>query len=166
LDAKPKIRLSTATHHEQPVVKVEFVYNRELIDELNARTNARWSANMNCWYIPRSNFVLGEFFTAMKPVTYIDYSVLKNKSNTFENVKQPRPKIFNWNENIALPRGYLERLQQERYSENAIKIYPMFHKKTCKSSKIHLTMHFLMMDRRCNHYIPIRRNIFTSKVKR
>jgi len=29
---------------------------------------------MNCWYIPKDKFDLGKFFTAMRPVTWIDYS--------------------------------------------------------------------------------------------
>jgi len=73
LNEKPEITLSTATHRETPVVKVEFAYNRELIDALKASTNARWSATMNCWYIPKDKFILGEFFTAMRPVAWIDY---------------------------------------------------------------------------------------------
>jgi integrase/recombinase XerD len=76
-----KITLSTATHRETPVVKVEFAYNRELIDALKARTNARWSANMNCWYIPKDKFNLGKFFTAMRPVAWIDYSAVKNTNS-------------------------------------------------------------------------------------
>ena len=32
MNEKPKITLSTATHRETPVVKVEFAYNWELID--------------------------------------------------------------------------------------------------------------------------------------
>jgi integrase/recombinase XerD len=128
VDAKPKMKLSTATHREQPVVKVEFDYSRDLIDELKSRTDDRWSATMNCWYIPKERYVLNEFFTAMKPVAYIDYSALKNNSNRFANVVPP-PKIkLHRNKSISLPKGYLERLQQERYSENTIKIYTHYFK--------------------------------------
>jgi integrase/recombinase XerD len=103
LNELPEITLSTATHREQPVVKVEFVYNRELIDELKARTNARWSANMNCWYIPKDKFDLGKFFTAMKPLAWIDYSAVLNNSEKPEDEKHPRPKKPNRNKNIILP---------------------------------------------------------------
>jgi integrase/recombinase XerD len=128
VDAKPKMKLSTATHREQQVIKVEFDYSRDLIDELKARTDTRWSATMNCWYIPKERYVLNEFFTAMKPVAYIDYSALKNNSNRFANVVPP-PKIrLHRNKSISLPKGYLERLQQERYSENTIKIYTHYFK--------------------------------------
>lgn len=128
LNEKPKIVLSTANHREQPVVKIEFAYNRELINELKARTNARWSANMNCWYIPQNNFNLGEFFTAMKPVAWIDYSAVKNNSEPLNKKKQSNQKKSNRNKNIILPTGYLEKLEQERYSENTIKIYTHYFK--------------------------------------
>jgi integrase/recombinase XerD len=128
LNEKPEITLSTATHRETPVVKVEFAYNRELIDALKASTNARWSATMNCWYIPKDKFILGEFFTAMRPVAWIDYSAVKNNSEKIEEEKHPRPKKLNRNKNITLPKGYMEKLEQERYSENTFKIYTHYFK--------------------------------------
>jgi site-specific recombinase XerD len=128
LSETPKITLSTAIHREQPVVKVEFDYNRELIDELKARTNARWSATMSCWYIPNDKFILGEFFTAMKPLAWIDYSAVLSYSGDSENVKQSRSKKVNRNKNTKLPKGYMERLEQERYGENTIKIYTHYFK--------------------------------------
>jgi integrase/recombinase XerD len=128
LNEKPEITLSNATHRETPVVKVEFVYNRELIDALKARTNARWSASMNCWYIPKDKFVLGDFFAAMKPLAWIDYSAVLNHSEKYEDEKQPGTKKLNRNKNIKLPKGYLEKLEQERYGENTIKIYTHYFK--------------------------------------
>jgi integrase/recombinase XerD len=52
---------------------------------VKARTNVRWSATMNGWYIPKNKFNLGDFFTSMKPVAWIDYSAMKNK-----NPQQPQ----------------------------------------------------------------------------
>ncbi|MFA5555334.1 MAG: hypothetical protein WDA68_12410 [Phycisphaerae bacterium] len=40
---------------------------------------------MNGWYIPKNKFNLGDFFTSMKPVAWIDYSAMKNK-----NPQQPQ----------------------------------------------------------------------------
>jgi integrase/recombinase XerD len=128
LNEKPKIKLSTAIHREQPVVKLEFAYNRKLIDELKAKTHAVWSANMNCWYIPKEKFVLGDFFTAMKPEAWIDYSAVINHSENPKEVIIKRPDKTNRNKNITLPKGYLEKLEQERYGENTIKIYTHYFK--------------------------------------
>ncbi|WP_372950932.1 site-specific tyrosine recombinase/integron integrase [Mariniphaga sp.] len=126
MNETPKITLSNATHREQPVVKVEFAYNSELINELKTRTNARWSANMNSWYIPQNNFNLGEFFTTMKPVAWIDYSGLKIV-NEPENPK-PKKRDYSHRWNIELPKGYSELLHQKRYSKNTIKTYSAYFK--------------------------------------
>jgi site-specific recombinase XerD len=128
LNETPKITLSTAIHRETPVVKVGFAYNRELINELKARTNARWSATMNCWYIPKDKFDLGKFFRAMEPVAWIDYSAVLNHSEKIEEKKHPRSAKINRNKNIVLPKGYLEKLERERYGENTIKIYTHYFK--------------------------------------
>jgi integrase/recombinase XerD len=134
LNETPKITLSTATHREQPVVKVEFAYNRELIDELKARTNARWSATLNCWYIPKDKFNLGKFFTAMRPVTWIDYSAVLNHSEITEDVQQPE-KSTKKSYSAALIKKRIQPeirekiddfkkwLEQGRYGENTVKTY-------------------------------------------
>ncbi|MCF8360295.1 MAG: hypothetical protein K9H26_16195, partial [Prolixibacteraceae bacterium] len=67
---KPVITLQSAVHRQQPVVLLKFTYDRELINELKARTNALWSASMKCWYILKDKFVLGEFFTTMKSLAW------------------------------------------------------------------------------------------------
>ena len=129
MDAKLKIKLSLAIHRERPVVKVIFDYNRKLIEELKARTDAQWSVNMNCWYIPQERFVLNEFFTAMKPVAYINYLSLKNKDSQQLNNQATR----NYSPSVMKKRiqpATLEKiddfrmwLEQKRYGENTIKTY-------------------------------------------
>ncbi|MGC9353998.1 MAG: tyrosine-type recombinase/integrase [Mariniphaga sp.] len=129
MNETPKITLSTATHREQPVVKVEFAYNRELIDALKANTNARWSANMNCWYIPKNSFVLGDFFTAMKPVAWIDYSGVKNK----DSQQTPKSSVKKYSPAAMKKRiqpetrlkidDFKKWLEQGRYGENTVKTY-------------------------------------------
>ncbi|SHI57305.1 Site-specific recombinase XerD [Tangfeifania diversioriginum] len=126
MNEKPKITLSTATHHQQTVITVEFSYNRELIDALKTRTNARWSATMNCWYIPKDNFVLGEFFNAMKPLAWIDYSAVKIVDEP--EIPKPKKRDYTYRRNIELPKGYLELLHQKRYSNSTIKTYSAYFK--------------------------------------
>jgi site-specific recombinase XerD len=129
LNETPKITLSTATHRETPVVKVEFVYNRELIVELKARTNARWSASMNCWYIPKDQFVLGDFFAAMKPLAWIDYSAVKNKNSrrppksTEKKYSPASMKKRISSETREKIDDFKKWLEQGRYGENTVKTY-------------------------------------------
>jgi len=47
LTKKPHITLSAASHRKQKVEKVEFVYSRDMINELKAQKDARWSVNIN-----------------------------------------------------------------------------------------------------------------------
>jgi integrase/recombinase XerD len=83
---------------------------------------------MGCWYIAEQNFNLNDFFRTMQHVAYINYSALnkqtagQKKPSTPEKTKQVR------NNNIPLPPGYLEKLQQERYSINTIKTYTHYFK--------------------------------------
>jgi site-specific recombinase XerD len=129
LNETPKITLSTATHRETPVVKIEFVYNRELIVELKARTNARWSASMNCWYIPKDQFVLGDFFAAMKPLAWIDYSAVKNKNSrrppksTEKKYSPASMKKRISSETREKIDDFKKWLEQGRYGENTVKTY-------------------------------------------
>jgi len=104
-----------------------FAYNRQLIDALKANSSALWSSSMRCWYIPKADFVLGDFFAAMKPVAWINYSGLKNTAAS-ENNPQGQLKNKSRNKTISLPKGFLEKLEQERYSENTIKIYTHYFK--------------------------------------
>ena len=73
---KNEIKLSNGLYHQQQVVKIEFEYNRELIDSLKENTPAVWSANLNCWYIPESKFILEDFIAALEPVASLDCSKL------------------------------------------------------------------------------------------
>jgi integrase/recombinase XerD len=128
LNKKPDITLSSAIHREQPVVKVEFAWNRELIDDLKARTNARWSANMNCWYIPKDKFVLGEFFfgyysdiepeniTAQHITSFNSEFILKNKlSATFQNQTiSALKKFYTWSSSRKIEIESIERLRKSR----------------------------------------------------
>jgi integrase/recombinase XerD len=125
---KPVITLQSAVHRQQPVVLMKFAYDRELINELKARTNALWSASKHCWYILKDKFVLGEFFTIMKPLAWIDYSGLKEKPSTAASpVQQKQAKQQNQTK-VTLPKGYVEKLKQERYSKNTLKNYTHYFK--------------------------------------
>jgi len=128
LNTRSNITLKKGFHRNQNIVRIEFPYDQKVIDLLRKETTSKWSRTMECWYLPESEFNLGRFFTAFKPVAWIDYSGLKNNSENSEHVKYPETKRMNRNKNIRLPKGYLEKLEQERYGENTIKIYTHYFK--------------------------------------
>lgn len=126
--SKTKIKLSNYLHENRLVVMVSFSSNSEIVSELQKNTPAVWDTLTNCWYIPKDKFVLGDFFAKMSRIAFIDYSALKNiASDTPASSQQNRNNSIS-NKDICLPKGYLERLQQERYSENTIKIYTHYIK--------------------------------------
>jgi len=127
LTTRPQIILSYAKHRETPVVNIVFDYNPDIHSRLKNIASAKWSASMNCWYVARSEFNLTHFFESMKDLAYIDYSELKAQTKPLQN----SPIILPFKEEkrqVELPNGYIERLEQERYSESTIKTYTHYFK--------------------------------------
>jgi integrase/recombinase XerD len=118
LNNKPNIKLSFAEHNQTPVVKVVFAFNQPIINKLKETTNARWSATQNCWHIDREEFKLNIFFENFRELAYLDYSALK--ANAGPTVNQTAKSVI---EKGPIPSGYLEKLEQMRYSKNSVKTY-------------------------------------------
>ncbi|WP_139249612.1 tyrosine-type recombinase/integrase [Mariniphaga anaerophila] len=110
-------------------MKIEFLFNREVIDALRARTNARWSATMSCWYIFRNSFVLEEFFKTMSSLAYLDYSALKSKNavQVHSDTGKKYSAISMKGQMKAEARreisAFKKWLEQARYGENTVKTY-------------------------------------------
>jgi len=116
------IKLSKANHKQREVVRFDFAYDTDLAD-LAKNAGARWSQTMGCWYIFADEFDLNGIFETFRGIAWLDYEDLKSrlKSNDTQPVvvkKAPIPKV-----EVKLPDGYLEMLEQKRYSENTQKIY-------------------------------------------
>ncbi len=118
MNSKPRISLSHAEHNQAQVVKVVFAYNQPIVNKLKETTNAKWSASKNCWYIAREEFILNTFFENFRELAYVDYSGLK-ANNSPDLVNTIKPVI----DKGAIPVGYLEKLEQMRYSKNSVKTY-------------------------------------------
>jgi len=116
------IVLEKARHRDNMVVTLRFDYDQQLIDRVKQEAGARWSQTMGCWYVPEEQFDLHTFFEALKGMAYVDYSGLKTQAT--EPKKEPNNQIDNRNtQKVNLPEGYLEMLEQKRYSDNTRKIY-------------------------------------------
>ncbi len=84
---------------------------------------------MNCWYIPQHGFNLSQFFTAMKPLAWIDYSAVKNKNS--QQLQKSAGKKYSpasIKKRISPEtRGKIDDfkkwLEQGRYGENTVKTY-------------------------------------------
>jgi len=124
LNTKPKIKLIYGKHHQNDVVEIIFEYNQAIINRLKEKTTSTWSRSKGCWYLSVSDFRLGDFFEMFKDLAYIDYSGLQKKTtHTVVSVK-PTKKLSD----INLPNGYIEKLEQKRYSPNTVKVYVKYFK--------------------------------------
>lgn len=68
-------------------------------------------------YLPADNFVLSEFFDQYVSEAFIDYSAIKDIPMQSKSVRRPE-----------LPYGYLEKLQQMRYSDHTVRVYTTYFK--------------------------------------
>ena len=125
MNTQPHIMLKRGSRHGEPVICIEFPYNREIIDALKTKSGAKWSTSLKCWYIPENDFNLSSFFTGLKPVAHIDYSNLKLKPGEQAKAQPKKPDRV---KNVSLPHGYLEQLHQGRYRDNTIKTYTHYFK--------------------------------------
>jgi site-specific recombinase XerD len=110
------------------VIRIVFAYNPELTKLLRQKLPLVWSATMKCWYLPTAKFNLHDFFETFKDHAYLDYNDLKKDvPELAEPVKVIRPG-YPHREQIELPKGYVEKLEQKRYSASTIKTYVAYFK--------------------------------------
>jgi len=128
MNKQPNITLKKDIHRNRNIIRIEFPYDQKVIDLLREETPAKWSRTMGCWYIAESDFNLRSFFNAFKPLAYINYSDLKKSITPHSNLVTTKKIKLKRNKNITLPNGYLEKLEQDRYRQNTIKIYTHYFK--------------------------------------
>ena len=122
----PTIVLRKARHRNQMVVTLRFDYDQQLIDCVKQEAGARWSQTMGCWYVPEEQFDLHTFFEALKGMAFIDYSGLKKEKQAPQREEKVRD--YSHRKQIELPKGYLEKLEQKRYSASTIRSYSAYFK--------------------------------------
>ena len=111
MDNVRKQRGSIVLHKETrdgaDYIRIEYV-NSQAVAMLLAQDADVEKAGDNSAYIPAAAFKLPEFYDRYSPHAYIDYSRVY--------MRHPKPK-----REYTLPKGYLELLEQKRYSLSTIK---------------------------------------------
>jgi len=120
-----KIRLYPFRHRQQDVVVASFEYDASLVNMIKQLPGACWSRTLKSWYFPKDIFDLHRFFEAFKEVAYTDYSALKSNSLQVSEPEEDS-KTYPPRNPVELPKGYLEMLDQKRYSDNTKKIYTAY----------------------------------------
>lgn len=105
-----------------------FEYNHSIKMKLKELFDVHWSKTHGCWLIGVDDFDLHLFFEGMKDLAYVDYSALK-KPDAEPPEPETRARInYQYRNTVELPNGYLEMLEQKRYSASTIKMYVAYCK--------------------------------------
>lgn len=124
MSVQKTITLSYAEHREMKVVCFGFERDDELMALLRNAVTITWSATMGCWYCAAEGFDLHRFFGLCRGKAWIDYSALKQDHPGQNDKKKTISDEISVK--VNLPAGYLELLEQKRYSMNTQKIYTSY----------------------------------------
>jgi len=124
-NTKTAIRLKPGNHRGKDVVWLGCKKNQSLIDELKAY-GASWDQAQSSWYMPKNRFDLHIFFVHFKKYGFIDYSEIKKQQQATGPLIEKR--ITKTHPQIPIPKGYIEQLEQKRYSENTRNTYMHYFK--------------------------------------
>ncbi len=123
------IKLTQGTHHSIEVVWIDFVHEPKIVNQIKLLPEGHYSHSQKRWYIEKRAFSLNTCFNHLKSVGYVDYSDLKTSNHAVtKNSNEHASKVYTHRVNTSVPQGYLELLQQKRYSENTIKVYVAYMK--------------------------------------
>ena len=111
-----KIHPSADTHRSKEIVVIQFDYSTEIVNLLKVSFPARWSQTKKCWWIARKDFDYRKF----KEVFASDEIIIDDQKTSITSTKKDTK--FK----LKLPKGYLEKLEQKRYSPQTIKIYTSY----------------------------------------
>ncbi len=132
MEKRADIELSFLLLRNEPVVRLIFTYNSELIRQLKAKTAARWSNELNGWYISCSDFDPDRFRKEFGESHYL-HATAQNATAILEHAKAKNPGratilpslLFKEpNEDFEQKLGqFMGWMISKRYSEQTVKVY-------------------------------------------
>ena len=117
---KQHITLLNDIHRDKDVVALRFNFHQELINRIKKIKGAKWSQSKRYWYFKKADFRLKKVFEVLNPIAFLDYSALKTNNKPDQAEQKPEKVI---KVKVKIPDGYLNMLDQKRYSENTKAIY-------------------------------------------
>ena len=115
-----KVTLSCSVYNGESRIFLKFRYNNELITRIKLLKDARWSRELQMWYISYSPENLDKIEQAFSGVADICRSYSINERSDFTDGILNHS---NNNESDSISQNFSEYLKQMRYSENTIKTY-------------------------------------------
>ncbi len=130
------VKVTRALHRGIDVVLISFPYDQQLILSVKQLDGATWSQTLKCWYIPEILFSINPLLDVFRGKAQIDYSDIlqttgiPNNTENFnpETTKKAPSQESETNLKNELPKGYLEKLQQKRYSTSTLNMYTTYFK--------------------------------------
>jgi len=124
----PSICLSRVRYRDKNVICIRFAYNSELIDAVKKINGVVWSRTMGFWYILEEQFRIIDLKKAVRQSATINveglhYQNMASRESTNKSVCLP---VKSRKKENILPGGYLETLEQKKYSLNTIKTYTSY----------------------------------------
>lgn len=71
------IELRYSNHRRQTVVRFDFAYDADLVEEVNQFEGVRWNQTMYCWYFSKIQFDLTKMLEIIHGNAWVDYTALK-----------------------------------------------------------------------------------------
>ncbi len=121
------ITLTTSLLRQMPVICIGFGCDSELAAIVKQFEGIHWSQTLKTWYMPKEQFDLNIIFKTFRGIAWVDYSKLKVNPVCQTNSEKEN-KDYTHRKNTKLPKGYLEKLEQKRYSSNTINTYSAYFK--------------------------------------
>lgn len=131
MNKKTTIILRSGEHRNKKVIFFYFDYDESLIKIIKQLSAIKWSARKKCWYQNINDFSLNKTYILLKRKAYIDYSAIRKKENRNDEIvinRQAAPLNYTHRKWIELPTGYVEKLEQKRYSESTQTTYIAYMK--------------------------------------
>ena len=100
------LQLKTDVHRNQPIVKVTFNFDKDLVALVKVQKGIRWSRTLRSWYFPKKEFKLNQLYDALRGSVFVDYSSLK----THDKLRTSKKRAKKITHNLYLPKEYKERL--------------------------------------------------------
>lgn len=110
---KPRIELIPGYLNGEPIVKINFKYDKGIIETIKTIPGRMWNQQDRNWYLSRNSMNLPLFLSRLSPLAEVDHSALESDIS-------------------EVPPQYLEMLIRKRYSPNTIKTYMSYMKSFVK----------------------------------
>ena len=122
------IKLRRTFHKDRKVICLMFAYSYELTEAIKKIPGTAWSRSMSCWYIYEDRFSIIDLKKAIQQLATINVDGLYYRDKIYK--KSTNKSIYSSathkHREHNLPPGYLETLEQKKYSLNTINTYTAY----------------------------------------